>query len=72
MKAIELLKDYRIIDFGCNVDALHSEIDEALSEIHTLLMYKYLADTYLKIEKCKCGAIKVREYLCPNRNCTEE
>lgn len=72
MKAIELLKDYRIIDFGCNVDALHSEIDEALSEIHTLLMYKYLADTYLKIEKCKCGAIKVKGYLCHNKECTDD
>lgn len=25
MKAIELLKDYRNIDFGCNVEELHSE-----------------------------------------------
>ena len=45
---------------------------KAISEIHTLLMYKYLADTYLKIEKCKCGAIKVRGYLCPNRKCTDD
>jgi hypothetical protein len=72
MKAIELLKDYKNIDFGCNVEELHNEIDEAISEIHMLLMYKYLADTYLKIEKCKCGTLKVRGYLCPNRKCTED
>ena len=72
MKALELLKDYKSIDFGCNVEELHNEIDEAISEIHTLLMYKYLANTYLKIEKCKCGTIKVRGYLCLNSKCTEE
>lgn len=43
-----------------------------MSEIYNLLKYKYLADTYLKIEKCKCGILKVRGYLCPNRKCTEE
>ena len=58
MIALKLLKEYKSIDFGCNVEELHSEIDEAISEIHTLLMYKYLADTYLKIDKCKCGILK--------------
>lgn len=33
MKALELLKDYRNIDFGCNVEGLHNEIDEAIDEI---------------------------------------
>ena len=36
MKAIVLLKDYRNIDFGCNVEVLHSEIDES-----------YFRNTYL-------------------------
>lgn len=72
MKAIELLKDYKNIDFGCNVEELHSEIDEAISEINTLLMYKHLADSCLKIEKCKCGVLKREGYLCSNENCTEE
>ena len=33
MKAIELLKDYKNIDFGCNMDDLHSQIDEAIKEL---------------------------------------
>ena len=33
MKAIELLKEYRNIDFGCDVEGLHNEIDEAIDEI---------------------------------------
>lgn len=36
MKAIELLKDYKNIDFGCNVEELHSEIDEAIAELEAL------------------------------------
>lgn len=72
MKAIELLKEYKSIDFGCNVEELHNDIDEAISDIHTLLMYRYLAKTYLRIEKCKCGVLKVKGYLCSNKNCTEE
>ena len=53
MKAIELLNEYKNLDFDCNVEELHNEIDEAISEINTLLMYKYLADSFLKIDKCK-------------------
>ena len=33
MKALELLKDYKNIDFGCNMDDLHSQIDEAIKEL---------------------------------------
>ena len=36
MKAIELLKEYRSIDFGCNVEELHNEIDEAIQELEQL------------------------------------
>lgn len=72
MKALELLKDYKSIDFGCDVEELHNDIDEAISEIQTLLMYRYLAKYYLRIEKCKCGVLKVKGYLCLNRKCTEE
>ena len=36
MKAIELLKDYRNIDFGCDVNDLHTEIDEAIKELEEL------------------------------------
>lgn len=36
MKALELLKDYKNIDFGCNMDDLHSEIDEAIKELEEI------------------------------------
>ena len=36
MKALELLKDYKNIDFGCNMDDLHSQIDEAIKELQDL------------------------------------
>lgn len=36
MKALELLKDYKNIDFGCNVDDLHTEIDKAIKELEDL------------------------------------
>lgn len=72
MKAIVLLKDYRNIDFGCNLQELHNEIDEAISEINTLLMYKNLADTYLKIDKCKCGILKIQGHPCSDIECTDD
>ncbi len=36
MKALEILKDYKNIDFGCNMDDLHNEIDEAIEEIEKI------------------------------------
>ena len=36
MKALEILKDYRNIDFGCNMEGLHNEIDEAIKELEEL------------------------------------
>ncbi len=44
MKAIELLKDYKNIDFGCNMDDLHSQIDEAIGELEE---YESDMDSYL-------------------------
>lgn len=41
MKAIELLKDYRNIDFGCNVEELYSEIDVD-NEIYSLVLFSNL------------------------------
>ena len=70
MKALELLYEYQQADEIAG-GYMSKPINEAIEEIHMLLMYKYLADNYLKIEKCKCGAIKVRGYLCPNKECTE-
>ncbi len=37
LKAIELLKDYRNIDFGCNMEGLHNEIDEAIEELEAYI-----------------------------------
>ena len=36
MKAIELLNDYKNIDFMCSTDNLHNEIDEAIEELESL------------------------------------
>ena len=36
MKAIDLLDDYKNIDFMCNTDNLHKEIDEAIEELEEL------------------------------------
>ena len=44
MKALELLKDYKNIDFGCNMDDLHSQIDEAIDELEE---YESDMDSYL-------------------------
>ena len=44
MKAIELLKDYKNIDFSCNMDDLHSQIDEAIKELEE---YESDMDSYL-------------------------
>ena len=44
MEAIELLKDYKNIDFGCNMDDLHSQVDEAIKELEE---YESDMDSYL-------------------------
>ena len=36
LKAKDLLDDYKKIDFGCNVDELHNEIDIAIKELQKL------------------------------------
>lgn len=67
MKALELLKDYKNIDFGCNVDDLHTEIDEAIKELEDLqnrkcsnCKYATLDSArYLPIHKCLMGCNKV-------------
>ena len=44
MRALELLKDYKNIDFGCNMDDLHSQVDEAIKELEE---YESDMDSYL-------------------------
>ena len=41
MRALELLKDYKNIDFGCNMDDLHSQIEEAIKELEAhIIVYQ--------------------------------
>ena len=51
MKALELLKDYRNIDFGCNMEGLHNEIDEAIKELEELQEKKSLVKTLEKMNE---------------------
>ena len=44
MKAIELLKEYKSIDFGCDVEELHNNIDEAIQELEELETKDRLAE----------------------------
>ena len=44
MKALELLKDYKNIDFGCNMDDLHSQVEKAIKELEE---YESDMDSYL-------------------------
>ena len=78
MKALELLKDYKNIDFGCNMDDLHSQIDKAIDELEELqkekdLLEEYVQFTRLHIEtyRCKCGSLGRVGYLCSNKECSE-
>ena len=65
LKAIELLNDYKKIDFGCNVDELHNEIDIAIKELQkleedeTIVREKYnsLLDTFMDCFK-ECGGFE--------------
>ena len=79
MKALELLKDYKNIDFGCNMDDLHSQIDEAIKELKDLQKEKDLLEEYVQFARlhietyrCNCGALGRVGYLCSNKECTEQ
>ena len=72
MKAIELLKDYKSIDFGCNVEELHNEIDEAIEELEELQkVYVQFARPHIETYICKCGSLGIVGYLCSNKECKE-
>ena len=79
LKALELLKDYKNIDFGCNMDDLHSQIDEAIKELEELQKEKDLLEEYVQFARlhietyrCNCGALGRVGYLCSNKECTEQ
>jgi hypothetical protein len=36
MKALELLREYKSIDYGCDMSDLHQRIDEAITELEAM------------------------------------
>ena len=78
MKAIELLKDYKNIDFGCNMDDLHSQIDEAIEELESLQAecknlneYYWFAIKHIETYRCSCGSLGRIGYRCSNKECNK-
>lgn len=78
MKALELLKDYKNIDFGCNMEWLHNEIDEAIEELESLQKEKYLLEEYVQFARlhietyrCSCGSLGKIGYRCSNKECNK-
>ena len=78
MKALELLKDYKSIDFGCNMDDLHSQIDEAIKELEELQKEKDLLEEYAQFARlhidtyrCSCGSLGRIGYRCSNKECNK-
>ena len=49
MKAIDLLKEYKSIDFGCNIEELHNDIDEAIKELEALTTTKQTTQSKFKV-----------------------
>ncbi len=78
MKALELLKDYKNIDFGCNMDDLHSKIDEAIDELEHIIKEKDLLEEYVQFARlhidtyrCSCGSLGRIGYRCSNKECNK-
>ena len=77
MKALDYL--YRMKqaneEMGCEV----ININEAIKELESLELYvksleeyRRLVVSFLQIERCSCGTLKVQGYLCSNKKCTKE
>ena len=78
MKALELLKEYKSIDFGCNVEELHNTIDEAIEELENLQKEKDLLEEYVQFARlhietyrCSCGSLGRIGYRCSNKECNK-
>ena len=77
MKALEILKELKESrDFDGNIEY---KIDAAIKELESLELYvksleeyRRLVISFLQIEKCSCGTLKVKGYLCSNKDCEEE
>lgn len=80
MKALKILKSAEQLGFsGKQIIISEYKLNKAIEELEELELcvkyleeYRKLARMYLQTEKCSCGALKVKGYLCSNEDCTEE
>lgn len=77
MKALDYL--YAMKCANEQMDQEPISIYEAIEELETLKLYvkyleeyKRLARDYLQIQRCSCGTLKVKDYLCSNKDCEEK
>ena len=77
MKALDYL--YRMKQSNEEMGCEAININEAIKELESLELYvksleeyRRLVISFLQIEKCSCGTLKVKGYLCSNKQCTEE
>ena len=77
MKALDYL--YRMKQSNEEMGCEAININEAIKELESLELYvksleeyRRLVISFLQIEKCSCGTLKVKGYLCSNKKCTEE
>lgn len=78
MKALEILKEIKNTENDYDHLKTH-KFDEAIKDLESLKLYvkhleeyKRLARDYLQIQKCSCGTLKVKGYLCSNKDCEKE
>ena len=77
MKALDYLHRMKQLNEEMGCEAIN--INEAIKELESLELYvksleeyRRLVISFLQIEKCSCGTLKVKGYLCSNKKCTEE
>ena len=77
MKALDYL--YRMKQSNEEMGCEAININEAIKELESLELYvksleeyRRLVVSFLQIERCSCGTLKVEGYLCSNKKCTEE
>ena len=77
MKALDYLYRMKQLNEEMGCEAIN--INEAIKELESLELYvksleeyRRLVVSFLQIEKCSCGTLKVKGYLCSNKKCTEE
>lgn len=60
MKALEILKEYKTIDFGCDMSELYFRIDEAITELEQLSSNSL----QLNCEGCKWYEVRYHSATC--------